>query len=166
MDEAFIRRLELLEDREKIRELQATYCFLVDDGRFDELVETCFAENARCDFHDTRGFIAPAVSNGRTEILAFFKQVVGVLLHEMSHTVHNERIRIDGDTASADCYFELTATHPATGEAVVGAGRYIDRYCRVGSRWLFTEREARIGHMGPLDDGWVKRPFLQALTGE
>ena len=35
-------RLRALEDREAIRELQATYCFLVDDGRFDELVEFCF----------------------------------------------------------------------------------------------------------------------------
>jgi len=26
-------RLQALEDREAIRELQATYCFLVDDGR-------------------------------------------------------------------------------------------------------------------------------------
>jgi hypothetical protein len=36
-------RLQALEDREAIRELQAAYCFLVDDGRFDELVDGCFA---------------------------------------------------------------------------------------------------------------------------
>jgi len=40
------QRLRILEDREQIRELAPTYCFLVDDGRFAELVERCFTEDA------------------------------------------------------------------------------------------------------------------------
>jgi len=166
MDDAILRRLERLENREKIRELQATYCFLVDDGRFGDLVATCFAEDARCDFRDTKGVIAPFVSSGRTEILAFFENVVAALLADMSHTVHNERIRVDGDTAEAECYFEVTAKHPPTGDAIVGAGRYIDRYRRAGDKWVFTERRAEIAHMAPLAEGWVHRPLLRALTGD
>ena len=34
MDEDLVGRVQRLEDRAAICELQATYCFLVDDGRF------------------------------------------------------------------------------------------------------------------------------------
>ena len=166
MNDAIARRLRYLEDREQIRELQATYCFLVDDGRFDELVDQWFTEDARCEFRDVKGAISPLVSNGHAEIRTFFTQIVATLLHDMCHTVHNERIVIDGDAARAECYFEVTATHPATGDAVAGAGRYIDRYRRVGGRWRFAERTAHIFHMAPLAEGWARRPLLRALTGE
>jgi len=166
MDAAIIRRLRQLEDREQIRELQATYCFLVDDRRFDELVNECFTEDARCDFRDAKETMSPFVSNGRVEIRAFFIQVVDALLRDMCHTVHNERIVVEGDAASAECYFEVTARHPATSEAVVGAGRYLDRYRRAGETWRFAERKARIFYMAPLAEGWVQRPLLRALTGE
>jgi ketosteroid isomerase-like protein len=159
------QRLRALEDRNGIEELRATYCFLVDDGKFDELVERCFTDDARCDFRDARGAIAPLVSTGHTEIRAFFGQVVAALLGDMSHTVHNHRIVVDGDTARGECYFELTATSPATNEAVVGAGRYLDRYRRVDGVWRFAERVAVIGHMAPLAEGWVRQRLLRALTG-
>jgi len=166
MEGALARRVQRLEDRAAICELQATYCFLVDDGRFDELVDEWFTADARCDFRDARGTISPMVSTGRAEIRAFFTQVVASLLHDMCHTVHNQRIVIDGDTASGECYFEVTAGHPLTGDAVVGAGRYIDRYRRGDGVWRFAERTALIFHMAPLAEGWVRRPLLRALTGE
>lgn len=157
------RRLRALEDREQIRELRATYCFLVDDGRFDELVDDCFTEDARCDFRSAGGDVGPFVSEGREEVRAFFGQVVASMLRGMSHTVHNHRIAIDGDRAAGDCYFELTAEDPGSGAAVVGAGRYLDRYRRSDGRWRFEERKAVIVHMAPLAEGWVKRPFLATM---
>ena len=163
MEEGLERRLRALEDREQIRELRATYCFLVDDGRFDELVDDCFTDDARCVFRSARGDVGPFVSTGREEIRVFFAQVVAALLHDMSHTVHNHRISFDGDRAAGDCYFELTAKDPASGDAVVGAGRYLDRYRRVAGEWRFEERAAVIVHMAPLAEGWVKRPFLATL---
>jgi hypothetical protein len=166
MDETLNRRLQRLEAREQIRELQATYCFLVDDRRFDELVDVCFTADARCDFHDAKGTLSPLISVGREDIRAFFTNVVASLLHDMCHTVHNQRLVVDGDAASGECYFELTATHPATGDAVVGAGRYVDRYRRVDGAWRFAERSALIFHMAPFGEGWAKRPLLRALTGE
>jgi ketosteroid isomerase-like protein len=157
------RRLDALEDREQIQELRASYCFLVDDGRFDELVDTCFTEDAECNFRSANGDVGPFVSKGSEEVRVFFGQVVASLLEDMSHTIHNHRIAIDGDRASGDCYFEVTARDPATGEAVVGAGRYLDRYRRVDERWRFEKREAVLFHMAPLTEGWVKRPFLATL---
>jgi len=164
LDRTGALRLEQLEARVRIEELRASYCFLVDDRRYDELVDTCFTSDALCDFRARSAAVEPMISRGREEIRGFFKQVVDVLLDGMSHTVHNHRITIDGDRASGDCYFELTAIDATSGDAIVGAGRYIDRYRRVEGRWLFEERRADLFHIAPLAEGWARRPFVAALT--
>jgi hypothetical protein len=156
-------RLRALEDREAIRELQATYCYLVDDGRFDELVEHHFAEDARCDFRLIGSGLDPILAEGREPVRAFFTQGVAALLRDMSHTTHNHRLSIEGDRASGESYFELTAIDATTGEAVVGGGRYIDRYRRQAGAWTFEERRAEIRHMSPLREGWDRQRFLQVL---
>lgn len=154
MDDAIERRLQLLEDRERIRELTATYCFLVDDGRYDELADRHFTDDATCDFRTRSGDLEPFVSKRREEVRAFFKDVVANMLRGMSHTVHNHRIVVEGDRASGECYFELTAHDASSGAPVVGAGRYIDRYRRVGDEWRFEQRNADIFHLAPLAEGW------------
>jgi len=160
------QRLRILEDREDIRELAATYCFLVDAGRFDELVERCFTEDACCDFRGAGDGeqMAPMVSRGRAELRNFFSAVVPAALRDMAHTVHNHRVSIDGDRASGDCYFELTAVDRISGEAVVGAGRYVDRYRRDRGAWRFEMRNAAIFFIAPLREGWAKQRFLSTLT--
>jgi ketosteroid isomerase-like protein len=164
MPEDLEARLRALEEREAIRELRATYCFLVDDGRYDELVESCFTKDALCDFGAADGSLAPMRAEGREEVRAFFSQAVASLLRDMSHTVHNHRITIDGDQASGDCYFELTATDAASGDDVMGAGRYVDRYRREGGRWRFAERRAEIFFMTPREEGWNRRRFIATLA--
>lgn len=154
-------RLQLLEDRRQIEELRATYCFLVDDGRFEELANDCFTEDAGCDFRAVRGGTLSLVAKGHDEVRAFFTEIVPAALRDMCHMTHNHRIAIDGDRASGDCYFEVTGRDPATGEAIVGAGRYVDRYRRVGERWRFEQRNAEIFYMSPLAEGWVKQPFAR-----
>jgi hypothetical protein len=153
-------RLRALEDREAILELRATYCFLVDDERFDELVDDYFTEDASCDFRSSvEGGLEPILANGREEVRAFFARVVPATLREMRHTVHNDRIALEGDRASGDCYFELTAIDAASGEPVVGTGRYIDEYRRVEGAWRFAKRKAEIDFIAPLTQGWVKQRF-------
>jgi ketosteroid isomerase-like protein len=157
-------RLQALEDREAIRELQATYCFLVDDERIDELVDRCFAEDARCDFRLTASGMDPLIAEGHQEIRAFFRDAVCGLLREMNHTVHNQRLAVEGDRASADCYFELTALDASSGEAILGGGRYIDHFRRVDDAWRFQERRAEIRYLSPLREGWDRQRFLRVLT--
>lgn len=157
-------RIGVLEDRERIRELAATYCFLVDDGRFEELVERCFTPDAVCEFRGTEGAMPPMVSRGREEVTHFFSVVVPGLLDRMAHTVHNHRITVEGDRASGDCYFELTAVERASGVEVVGSGRYIDGYRKVAGAWQFESRKAEIFFIASLKEGWSKRRFLRALA--
>jgi ketosteroid isomerase-like protein len=165
MPEDLEARLRALEDREAIRELRASYCFLVDDGRFDELVDDCFTNDALCEFCAADGSIEPLRAQGREQLRAFFSQGVAWLLREMSHTVQNHRISIEEDRASGDCYFELTATDATSGEDVVGAGRYLDRYRREGGRWRIAERRAEISFIAPLAKGWSQQRFPAVLAG-
>jgi ketosteroid isomerase-like protein len=165
MEAGLEQRVKALEDREAIRELCATYCFLVDDGSFDELVERCFTVDALCDFGAADGSVGPLVARGSAEVRTFFGQVVASLLRGMAHTVHNHRIELEGDAARGECYFELTAESVVDGEALVGAGRYLDRYRRVDGAWRFAERRAEIAYIAPLSEGWAKRRFIAALRG-
>jgi hypothetical protein len=166
MPEDLEARLRALEDREAIRELRATYCFLVDDGRFDELADGWFTDDARCEFRAADGSIEPMLAQGREAVRALFSQGVALLLRNMSHTVQNHRISIQDDRASGDCYFELTATDATNGEDVVGAGRYIDRYRREGDRWRCAERRADLFFIAPRAEGWSRQPFVALLTGQ
>ena len=94
------------------------------------------------------------VSKGREQVLSFFQETVANLLKDMTHTTHNNRITIDGDRASGDCYFELTAREANSSIPMVGAGRYKDEYQRVGGIWQFSQRNADIFHIVPLNQGW------------
>lgn len=151
-------RLRMLEDREMIRELRATYCFLVDDLRGEELVERYFTEDASCDFRGSDASMPPLIAHGREEVRKFFAVTVPSTLRGMCHTVHNDRITVEGDHAHGDCYFELTASDAGTGRPLVGAGRYTDRYRRVGAQWRFAARNAEIFFIAPLSEGWKARP--------
>jgi hypothetical protein len=159
-------RIQTLEDRERIKELMATYCFLVDDDKCAELVNDHFTHDAHCDFRfrpeglppliaDLQEEAPPAfISNGREEVVNFFRNFVGLLLKDMSHTTHNHRITVDGDRASGDCYFELTARDANTSVPMTGAGRYFDEFERVDGEWRFSQRKADVFYIAPLNPGW------------
>ncbi len=160
------KRIQVLEDREKIKELRATYCFLIDDGKYAELVNDHFAQDAHCDFRFRLGGLPPLfsngqeeelppfISNGQDEVVKFFRNFVTLLLKDMSHTTHNHRIVVDGDRASGDCYFELTARDANTSAPMTGAGRYFDGFERVDDEWRFSQRKADIFYIVPLSPGW------------
>ncbi len=166
MDMDMEERIRVLEDRESIKELMATYCFMVDDDKCAELVNDHFTEDARCDFRfrpeglppliaDLEEKAPPAfISNGREEVVNFFRNFVGLMLKDMSHTTHNHRIVVDGDRASGDCYFELTARDANTSAPMTGAGRYFDEFERVDGEWRFSQRKADIFYIAPLSPGW------------
>lgn len=160
------QRIQVLEDREKIKELTATYCFLVDDDKCAELVDEHFTDDIHCDFRFRpdglppliaevqEGELPPFISNGREEVVGFFRNFVGLLLKDMSHTTHNHRIVVDGDRASGDCYFELTARDARTSAPMTGAGRYVDEFERVAGEWRFRQRKADVFYIVPLSPGW------------
>ena len=57
----------------------------------------------------------------------------------MAHSVANEWVRVDGDTARAETYV-IAFTSDADGEDSITGGRYLDAFARRDGAWKFTER--------------------------
>jgi 3-phenylpropionate/cinnamic acid dioxygenase small subunit len=147
-EEVLVESWELIA-RERIRDLVASYAHLADTGRFDELLEL-FAEDAVLAAGD-----ADEV-RGRDALRAFFTGT-GSSLREVTqaplirHHVSNLRIEVDGpDAARGACYFFVV-----TERGPDHWGRYRDEYVRVGERWLFRRRRARLDGFAP--DSWTAR---------
>jgi 3-phenylpropionate/cinnamic acid dioxygenase small subunit len=135
--------------REQIRELVASYAHLADTGRFDELLEL-FAEDGVL-----KGGDAPE-ARGREAIRRFLTGTGSSLREATSaplirHHVSNLRIEVDGPDAArgAAYFFVVTERGPDHW------GRYRDEYVRVGERWLFHYRRARLDGFAP--DSWTAR---------
>ena len=65
-------------------------------------------------------------------------------LRRMAHTVNNEWIQVDGDSAVAESYVIAVSTTPGEDgsedqDAITG-GRYLDRYRRVDGQWKCSHR--------------------------
>jgi 3-phenylpropionate/cinnamic acid dioxygenase small subunit len=58
------------------------------------------------------------------------------------HTLGNLEVSVDADRhhAASRCAFTVWQARPGGGLGPVLAGRYEDRFARVGGRWRFTER--------------------------
>lgn len=129
--------------REQIRELVAAYAHLADGGRFEDLLEL-FAEDGVL-----HGGDAPE-ARGRDAIRDFLagtgrdlESVTSVRL--IRHHVSNLRIEITGpDQAQGTAYFLVV-----TDRGLDHWGRYRDSYARIGGRWLFRHRRARLDGYAP-----------------
>lgn len=139
-------RVELLADREAIKELRAAYCYRIDDRDWDGFTEL-FTPDAHLDFGPI------GVYDGTAEIRDFAEHVVGARQPFLSHMIHNPRLDIDGDTATGRWYFEVPCTFD-DGEAGWIQGRYRDEYARREVGWRFAAVTARFNYIARYDEGW------------
>ena len=123
-----MNRSSVVEDELAIRRLLASYCQLLDDGRFDEWI-ALFAADA--DFlvmgmhkrgHDEiRGFIEPAQPADARGV----------------HTISAPVITLADDTATSTVDFVWLSRNGEVGQV----GRYHDTVARRATGWQFTRRE-------------------------
>jgi 3-phenylpropionate/cinnamic acid dioxygenase small subunit len=126
----------VLEDKDQIRELLATYCFHFDEGKFDDWIQLWTDDPV----WDVDGRIA----RGREECLKVARAVESVDgKPPMKHYIMNEVIAVDGDKANVKCYVLVVRKRPDGTLVTSSAGYYLDKVVRQGSRWLFAERFVR-----------------------
>jgi uncharacterized protein (TIGR02246 family) len=117
-----------VEDELAIRRLLASYCQLVDDGRFDDWIAL---------FTDDAEFVVMGMhKRGHDEIRGFIEptqqpDVRGV------HTISAPIISLDGDTATSTVDFVWLSRAGDIGQV----GRYHDVVVRRPQGWCFRRRE-------------------------
>jgi hypothetical protein len=140
-------KLQMLEDREKIKELRASYCWTVDEGKFEEFVDL-FTDDVDCDFGSLGAF------KGKAEWRKFVYETIPSFFSKMRHLIHNEYTNLDGDNAEGKAYFEFIGIRQ--GENFVGGGHYEHKYIKINDQWKIRSIKAVIRYMAPLKEGWSK----------
>jgi ketosteroid isomerase-like protein len=136
-------RVRRLEDLEAIRQSDAVYCRLLDDGDWPALVQL---------FTPDGTFDGLSAVTGHAELLAFFSGLSDAGLTTFWHHVSNLEISVDGDTASV----RSLLWQPCVVEGVphVAAGRYRDRLVRTDAGWRYRLKQVRFFYWAPLAGGW------------
>jgi uncharacterized protein (TIGR02246 family) len=124
----------VLEAKDAIRELMATYAQALDACRFAD-VAACFAPDGEwtTDYGAARG---PA------EIEAFIRGIVPVNGEgpQRKHYITNIIIKVDGDTASAVSDY-LIVREADPGLIPVMGGTYRDKFVKTAAGWRFSRKE-------------------------
>ena len=132
------------------------YCHAVDRGTADEVAEL---------FH-SGGTMVPVFQDGapvagRDAIRAWYAEFNKVFRSDqvkyMRHRISSPIVNVDGDTATAMCYFDadyLKVGEPAPKTIV---GRYDDTLVKEGDRWTFKERRI-IGYYEYARTGYTELP--------
>ena len=125
---------------EEIRRTLALYCHFLDDGDAEAYADL-FCEDGVLDagpmgLHEGRSALRELVASlpvGRTR-----------------HFVSNERIDVDGESASVVSYLLVISSRREGGIAPGLAGRYEDQLRRDGGRWRFSRRRVHFDLRGDL----------------
>lgn len=134
------RRLQLLEHRAAIDDLNLRY-FLAADGDDFTALGNCFAENA------TFALSGTVSGEGRDAIVKFnrgARSQMGLTVHTPHYGLYTF---IDDKQAEGlvGAHLELVLA----GEALFGAVRYQDTYIRTVEGWRFSKRDMRTIYIAP-----------------
>jgi ketosteroid isomerase-like protein len=141
-------RLRRLEDIEAIRDLDAAYCRLLDDGDWPALVGLFTPDGV---------FDGLSRVQGRADLLAFFSGLADGGLTAFWHHVSNLEVAVDGDTATVRSL--LWQPCVVDGVPHVAAGRYADELVRTSEGWRYRVKQVRFSYWAPLTVGWDQHRF-------
>jgi hypothetical protein len=165
-------RMQRLLDKDEIRELVILYAHKIIAHDWSGISEL-YTEDGVMDYSDTVTFARPAKATAAQRIagsdLVFvgrkaicdFLPAVGRL--DVKAFFTNHLIRVTGDDAVGLVCFENRLTQ--TGDSVIGAGRMVDEYRRVGGRWLMSYRRQELFYFTGLREGWAEGPDRDRQPG-
>jgi SnoaL-like protein len=154
-------RIQLLLDKDEIRELVILYAhrIIAHDWRG---ISNLFTEDGVLDYSDVVTFARPAKATqgdpGATLVfvgrkaIGDFLPAVGRL--DVKAFFTNHLVRVTGDDAVGISCFENRLTQQ--GESVIGAGRMVDEYRKLGGRWLISYRRQELFYFTGLHEGWAE----------
>lgn len=137
------QRLQILEDKDEIRELTARYCYAVVAQDGDALLDM-FASDG--EFH-----MGTSSWRDQAELSKLYKEQVGAI--GPKPFIQNHVVQVNGDTATGNCAVEIRVIEK--GESVTACGHYDDNYRRVNGKWKFAKRVFHLYHWAKLSEGWA-----------
>ena len=158
MTEGLDRRIARLEAVSEIEQLKLRYAAVCDRGYDPTDIGALLTADAVWDGGTRLGRY-----EGRSAICDFF----GLAPSRISWALHYivaPSVDVDEDLANARGSWYLW--QPCTIETADGprpvliTGRYSDRFRRENDQWLFSEIAIDLQTETPLDEGWVKTPFM------
>jgi ketosteroid isomerase-like protein len=127
--------LRELVDRQQLYELVTRYCRAID--RVDEeLLLSCYHPDAEQDHGAYKGDIPGLVEHLRGRAMNAEKG-------PLQHVLANCRFELEGDVAFGESYIRTVMTD-ADGTALLGFGRYVDRFERRDGEWRIAHRQVII----------------------
>lgn len=136
-------RIQILEDKDEIRELTAKYCYAVVAQDSVALVNM-FTEDGVFDMSPDMHF------EGRAELTELYTAKIGDV--GPKPFIQSHVVKVDGDNATGNCAVEIRLIDK--GQAVTACGHYNDTYRRVDGEWKFAHRDFQLYHWVPLAQGW------------
>ena len=127
---------EELSDRLEIRELLDRYATIVDERRWNALLDV-FTPDAEVDYTSTGGKSGPL-----RPVMEWLARALAPWPLNL-HCVSNVAIELAGDRARSRCYFQAPmgrALPDGSQEIVTNAGRYDDELVRTPTGWRIRRR--------------------------
>lgn len=149
---ALEQRVATLEAIQAITVLRAEYCYYADTGDYQK-EGTLFTDDAVCDFGPF------GLYEGKAAITKFFQDLPSGMDMTM-HMVHNQKVQVNGDTATGEWYYEVPYTTVANQAGWI-AGKYIEQYVKVGAEWKFKKIVADWYWNTPYEKGWAQEGMIK-----
>jgi len=124
-----------LEDKDRIREVLAEYCFRLDGNRFAEMA-ALFTENGTWDTAFGRATGRAAIA----DLARSLRERAGADRPRAIHLVTNIVIALNGDEAKVRSNWTVVQNGPESPKIGSG-GAYEDEMVRQGGDWLFRYRK-------------------------
>lgn len=125
----------MLTEYEKIQNHLAKYCFHVDTGSVEEIVDL-FWENATLEFN--------GVHVGEAAIRACYtdwSERLKAPVEGLRHLLHMPVIEIDGDQAQSHSYADADAHSKRKGKPIQNRAMFRDKLEKRNGEWRFIERK-------------------------
>lgn len=139
-------------DRIEITELLARYADMVDRRDWRRM-DRLFALEATIDFRPLGGPHGPF-----REMLAWLDRALDSWPRAL-HLITNVVVDLDGDRASAQCYFHVPyarETQDGNQYTITDSGRFLDRLIRTAEGWRIVERACEaVVREGRLPEGYT-----------
>ena len=136
-------RIQVLEDKDEIRELTAKYCYAVVAQDSAALLNM-FTDDGIFDMSPNMHF------EGQEQLKKLYSNKIEEVAPKPF--IQSHVIQVNGDEATGNCAVEIRLLDD--GEAITACGHYNDIYRRVGGEWKFAHRDFQLYHWVPLAKGW------------